>query len=282
VRNIVWRIDAEFRLSAVLVEEYATMNDIAREQSEEGTNLSKLDVRELAGDITLGVQQKKQINVICFPFLTNAISAIILIETGKQCLVRQSRQDVTSVNHQDLLDEIWGTAIAFEQRPWSDTQSERTLVDEKDHEKDPIDWVKLGFQGKSPETDFRATGLLGLKQLHSFCTTYPVLAQRLVKESGSSQSLQIAEPWYPFALVGIHITRTILDNLCSNQIQQEIILKVHGNVIESVARICQDLYDCLFEEFHAYWIGLVKRGIVKDVFDFERVYKQFKRAKEML
>lgn len=69
-------------------------------------------------------------------------------------------------------------------------------------------------------------------------------------------------------------------------------MKVHGNVIESVTRICQDLYgisteevittDCLFEEFHAYWVGLVKRGIVKDVFDFERVYKEFKRAKEML
>lgn len=57
-------LDAEFRLSAVLVEEYATMNDIAREQSEEGMNLSKLDVRELAGDITLGVQQKKQMYAI--------------------------------------------------------------------------------------------------------------------------------------------------------------------------------------------------------------------------
>jgi hypothetical protein len=36
------------------------------------------------------------------------------------------------------------------------------------------------------------------------------------------------------------------------------------------------------EEFHGYWMGLVKRGIVKDVFDFERVYGEFKTAKGML
>jgi hypothetical protein len=42
----------------------------------------------------------------------------------------------------------------------SDTQSEFTLIYEKDYEKDVVDWVKLGFQGKTPETDFRATGTL--------------------------------------------------------------------------------------------------------------------------
>src|ERR1700737_5438938 len=128
-------------------------------------------------------------------------------------------------------------------------------------------------------------GLLGLKQLHSFCTTYPDLAQRLVKESGSSQSLQITEPWYPFALVGIHITRTILDNLSFGLLQRDIIMKVQDHVFESVMRICQDIYgtsrpeveltvDRLFEEFHGYWIELVKRGIVKDVFAFEKVYRE--------
>jgi hypothetical protein len=56
-----------------------------------------------------------------------------------------------------------------DQRSFSDTQSEVTLINEKDIEKDNVDWVKvisrlnsadikLGFQGKSPETDFRATG----------------------------------------------------------------------------------------------------------------------------
>jgi hypothetical protein len=86
------------------------------------------------------------------------------------------------------------------------------------------------------------TGVLGLGQLHSFCITYPELAQRLVHESGSSQSLQISDPWYPFALMGIHITRTILETLSAGLLQQRIIMKARGDVVESVARTCQDLY----------------------------------------
>jgi hypothetical protein len=169
-----------------------------------------------------------------------------------------------------------------------------TLIDEKYSEKGVVDWVKLGFQGKSPETDFRATGtppsrsflitsgLLGLKQLHSFCTTYPVLANKLVTESGSSQALQISEPWYPFALVGIHITRSILQDLSAGLIQRQIIMKVNGDIVLSVARVCQDMYDRLLEEFHIYWMGLVKMGVVKDVFAFEKVFGEFKDVKGML
>ena len=129
--------------------------------------------------------------------------------------------------------------------------------------------------------------------MHSFCTTYPGLAQRLVYESGSSQPLQISDPWYPFALMGIHITRTILETLSAGLLQQSIIMKVKGDVIESVARTCQDLYgmsiefrglmkDQLVEEFHEYWIDLVKEGSVKNIFDFERVFSEFKRDQGML
>jgi len=140
-----------------------------------------------------------------------------------------------------------------------------TLLDEKYSEK--IDWVKvcrrlwhsltikLGFQGKSPDTDFRATGkllafyhltdsagVLGLTQLHSFCTTYPVLAQRIIHESGSSAPLDITEPWYPFALLGIHMTNAILNTLSSGFLQETIIMKIQGNAFNSVSRFCQDLY----------------------------------------
>ena len=86
------------------------------------------------------------------------------------------------------------------------------------------------------------TGVLGLRQLHSFCITYPGLAQRLVHESGSSQSLQISDPWYPFALMGIHITKTILETMSAGLLQQRIIIKARGEAVESVARTCQDLY----------------------------------------
>jgi hypothetical protein len=40
--------------------------------------------------------------------------------------------------------------------------------------------------------------------------------------------------------------------------------------------------DRLIEEFHAHWMELVKTGIVKNVFDFERVYGEFKKLRGML
>ena len=42
------------------------------------------------------------------------------------------------------------------------------------------------------------------------------------------------------------------------------------------------MLDQLVEAFHGYWIGLVKDGIVKNVFDFERVFSEFKRDQGML
>lgn len=42
------------------------------------------------------------------------------------------------------------------------------------------------------------------------------------------------------------------------------------------------MIDQLVEEFHIYWIDLVGRGDVKNVFDFERVYNEFKRSRGML
>jgi hypothetical protein len=136
--------------------------------------------------------------------------------------------------------------------------------------------------------------VLGLKQFHSFCTTFPVLARRIVAESGSSQNLQISDPWYPFALVGIHVTRSVLETLSSGLLQRNLIMKAQGNLVESVGRVCQNLYgqfirfvphltvDQLIEEFHEFWIDLVKDGMVKSVFDFERVFGEFKRSKGML
>ena len=89
-------------------------------------------------------------------------------------------------------------------------------------------------------------------QLHSFCITYPVLAQRFANESGSARPMDISEPWYPFALLGIHITRAILETLEAGLLQQTIIMKVRGELIQSVARTCQEIYGILII-FECLW-----------------------------
>jgi hypothetical protein len=82
--------------------------------------------------------------------------------------------------------------------------------------------------------------------------------------------------------------------MAAGLLQKKIMMKLQGNITESVARICQDMYgipfkmdffseiDQLLEEFHGYWMGLVRTGIVQDVFAFEKVYSEFKRAKDLL
>jgi ELMO/CED-12 family len=75
------------------------------------------------------------------------------VEFAQHALVTQSQQDVLESLHQPLLDEIW--SVVFPDDSLSIVLSEKTLMDES---KPKVDWVKLGFQGKSPKTDFRATG----------------------------------------------------------------------------------------------------------------------------
>ena len=119
--------------------------------------------------IGVSCQRAKCRNIASLPFLADAITSLVLIETGKKVLVRQSLENVTPKNHRELLDEvchslfpaylqIYMAVLVLDQNGSSDSQSELTLLDEKDSEKDVVDWVKLGFQGKTPETDFRATG----------------------------------------------------------------------------------------------------------------------------
>eukprot|EP00826_Nyctotherus_ovalis_P018596 TRINITY_DN15583_c0_g5_i2.p1 TRINITY_DN15583_c0_g5~~TRINITY_DN15583_c0_g5_i2.p1 ORF type:complete len:495 (-),score=131.59 TRINITY_DN15583_c0_g5_i2:113-1597(-) len=40
------------------------------------------------------------------------------------------------------------------------------------------DWVLVGFQGSSPQTDIRGTGMFGVFQIHFFAETYPLLTKR--------------------------------------------------------------------------------------------------------
>jgi hypothetical protein len=57
--KIMLNVDAEFRLSKCLVEEYALLKDVARGQSE-AKDLSTPESRELGREIAAGVRYKKR------------------------------------------------------------------------------------------------------------------------------------------------------------------------------------------------------------------------------
>jgi hypothetical protein len=95
--------------------------------------------------------------------------------------------------------------------------------------------------------------------------------------------------------MGIHLTDAILKTLSSGLLQETVILKLQGDAYTSISRICQDSYgaaiarfidrlivDRFLEEFHVYWRELVLKRSIKNVFDFERVFREFKRHKGLL
>ena len=66
-------------------------------------------------------------------------------------------------------------------------------------------WLRIGFQGADPATDFRGMGVLGLQNLVYFGEHYPEVFQRLVSKQRKRD--------YPLACAGINVTAMLVDLL---------------------------------------------------------------------
>jgi len=67
-------------------------------------------------------------------------------------------------------------------------------------------WKELGFQGKDPATDFRGTGVFGLKNLVYFAENYPIKFNEYLIGIKHFDH-------YPFAVTGINITNALFEIL---------------------------------------------------------------------
>jgi len=70
------------------------------------------------------------------------------------------------------------------------------------------DWKKLGFQSENPLSDFRASGIFGLKNILYFAEKYPTKFQLLVDIHG-----QRPGGGYPFAIASFNVTMMICELL---------------------------------------------------------------------
>ncbi|CAJ0579147.1 unnamed protein product, partial [Mesorhabditis spiculigera] len=99
-------------------------------------------------------------------------------------------------------------------------------------------WERIGFQGADPSTDFRSAGMLGLIQLHFFCTesvSDDILKEILTLSQDSVQN-------FPLAVVGINFTAQIIERL------KKRMLNAISNSFESVFQTISLIYrGCLFE-----------------------------------
>lgn len=74
-------------------------------------------------------------------------------------------------------------------------------------ERSEVDWVALGFQNVSPETDFRGGGVLALKCLLYAFEAHPTEMRAIHKEqTPDSQDGKHKKRWYPVCVAGINLT----------------------------------------------------------------------------
>ena len=190
---------------------------------------------------------------------------LVLIENVGRCLetvriiavvynsmeaMRHQNFDIFNEDHVKMLESLW---ILLKETP---RQVEGLVSNE---------WTELGFQGNDPTTDFRSMGMLGLYQLHFFAKRKTDIAKLILQEFNTS------ERKFPFAIIGINLTRLIIEMLTQRRLHNRII-DLFGNItvnsglaylegpsndqdcIDYCIGIVHEVYCQAFEEFYLVWV----------------------------
>jgi hypothetical protein len=122
-------------------------------------------------------------------------------------------------------------------------------------------WVEIGFQGNDPASDFRGMGLLGLNDLLYFVQAHASHALSCLQHASHPVY------WYPYAIVGINITKLAYQILESKKLQ--LYLFQYGTDVDTY----QEFYCYLFYKFNQFWIT---HQPMLTVMDFEAKFGEFK------
>lgn len=108
------------------------------------------------------------------------------------------------------------------------------------------DWNRIGFQQSDPASDFRGGGILALDQLINFATKRTAVARRMLNEPATEMSR------YPWACVGINLTRQVLRVVDSRVIDKSL-YGLDGDLDKGL-EIVHDVYADMFEVLHHHWV----------------------------
>ncbi|ORY99858.1 ELMO/CED-12 family-domain-containing protein [Syncephalastrum racemosum] len=149
--------------------------------------------------------------------LETSLRRIVKIRALASERTARARTAFVRAQHQPLLDRLWTQLMPNARQR---------------------DWTAVGFQqASSPATDFRGMGCLGLDQLVYFAEHYPDHARECI--------LQDTHPhWYPFAIVGIHVSQLVLHALQQRQLQLYLCTGFDFD----------ELFCSLFYQFHQFWV----------------------------
>lgn len=138
---------------------------------------------------------------------------------------------------------------------WQHLKPEEKLESRKSKQ-----WVDIGFQGDDPSTDFRGMGIQGLEDLLYFVEKYPDQSQSALQHASHPVN------WYPYAIVGINITKFAYQILESKKLQ--LYLFQFGTEIHNF----QEFYCYLFFHFDQFWFH---HQPPLSVMDFEAKFVEF-------
>ncbi|KAI9106263.1 ELMO/CED-12 family-domain-containing protein [Phlyctochytrium arcticum] len=151
--------------------------------------------------------------------------------------------DPTNRSHERKLRELW----------------DMMMPNEKLTSRYTDQWVKIGFQGKDPATDFRGMGMLGLDNLHYYAKYHTKSVQRVLDISNHPTA------WFSFAIVGINLTDFALQLVRTRQLQH--FLYSFGTTMT----MFNEFYCYMFDEFGKFW---AQQPMIT-IMDFSRVFEQF-------
>ncbi|CAN6618280.1 hypothetical protein TRVA0_007S01552 [Trichomonascus vanleenenianus] len=152
------------------------------------------------------------------------------------------------------------------------------------------DWVSMGFQGKDPTTDFRATGAFGVACFHAFATGTPAEEVRqMLEQSGSLNNKDLTMPWYSLALVSVHMSQHLISQYrCSEPRFTYLVVErlvaqgsanTRGESEQGVSEAFRDtvlrLHRGLLTGFHRHWLREVASGAVRTVLDCEQSIQRY-------
>lgn len=145
------------------------------------------------------------------------------------------------------------------------------------------DWVKLGFQGKNPSTDFRGTGALGLDHFEAFCKEKA--SKQIFIESGSSSGpseIAFDTPWYPVALVSIRLTHFLVRKMLDNPVCMALIWESLGCTHATFPQQLSTVHTKLMLDFHEEWKRAVEQHEVSTFHQNEAFIKKFEHKIDQL
>lgn len=175
------------------------LNDDSISQSEVGKFISLSSYFSTVKKLNIDSRQKLYNFFLKTKFIIIDFKNKLLSQTNEMF-------DCKNTKHTDLLFRLWDLTyksypietIYHTNKDSLDKETKINVIDDK--------WMWIGFQAKSPETDFRSTGILGLDQLVKFAAKSDHFNQ--VYSTALDKKM-----WYFWAAAGINITGKIRNYL---------------------------------------------------------------------